>query len=85
MDGKRNYIYLFYERVAADSDGSSLPDAKYYKCWHGPRKTFKLTKAMRYSLTSTSHFDYNYNFIYYRLTSIFRHDWPSVIEVSSDA
>ena len=36
MDGKRNYIYLFYERVATDSDRSSLPDTKYYKCWHGP-------------------------------------------------
>ena len=53
MAGKKNYIYAFFEPVKVDDNGRSEPDAQYYKCWHGSRKTFKLTKAMRYSLTST--------------------------------
>lgn len=42
---------MFFEPVKVDDGGKSDPD-EYYKCWHGSRKTFKLTKAMRYSLTS---------------------------------
>lgn len=52
MDGKKNFVYLFYEPVPTDHDGSSDPGTKYYKCWHGSRKTFKLTAGMKYSLKS---------------------------------
>ncbi|KAF4620482.1 hypothetical protein D9613_001145 [Agrocybe pediades] len=49
MDGKKNFVYLFYEPVTTDADGSVVPNAKYYKCFHGARATFKVTKGMRHS------------------------------------
>lgn len=53
MGNKKNYIYLFFELVAADHNGNSAPDTKYYKCWHGARQIFKVSKAMKYSVKST--------------------------------
>jgi hypothetical protein len=53
MGNKKNYIYLFFEPVAADHNGVSTPDTKYYKCWHGARQIFKVSKAMKYSVKST--------------------------------
>ncbi|KAF4617983.1 hypothetical protein D9613_012957 [Agrocybe pediades] len=49
MDRKKNFVYLFYEPVTTDADGSVVPNAKYYKCFHGARATFKVTKGMRHS------------------------------------
>ena len=50
MDKKKNLIYLFYEPVNVDSDGTSIPGNKYYKCFHGSRKTLKLTPGMKHNL-----------------------------------
>lgn len=85
MEGKKNFIYLFYEHVVADSDGSSLPDAKYYKCWHGSRRTFELTKTMWYSLTSTWQRLISISVYIHYLTSTFRYDRTFVIEIPSYA
>ncbi len=85
MAGKKNYIYAFYEPVKVDDNGRSEPDAQYYKCWHGSRKTFKLTKAMRYSLTSTFtilSLLHGLPDTYY-LSTIVRYDRTLIIQVSS--
>ncbi|KAM6493884.1 hypothetical protein JOM56_010245 [Amanita muscaria] len=55
MNGKKNYIYLFYERVAADNDGHSQTDFKYYKCFHGQRKTYTLSPNMKHNLKNMIH------------------------------
>ncbi|KAF8154307.1 hypothetical protein B0H34DRAFT_818876 [Crassisporium funariophilum] len=47
---KRNPIYLFYEQVTQDGHGKSKPGSKYYKCYHGNRKTLVITKAMKGNL-----------------------------------
>lgn len=54
MDKKKNFIYLFFELRECDDYGVSAPDAKFYKCWHGARQTFKLSKTMKASLKSKS-------------------------------
>jgi hypothetical protein len=49
--GKRNPIYLFYEPVAVNEKGEVGEEGdKHYKCYHGNRKTFTISKAMNYSL-----------------------------------
>jgi hypothetical protein len=63
--GRRNPIYLFFEDVAGNPDGSSEEGVKYWKCWLGNRKVLKVTRAMNYSingmcsllLLSLQHFD----------------------------
>ncbi|KAF8065125.1 hypothetical protein FPV67DRAFT_1418769, partial [Lyophyllum atratum] len=47
---KRNPIYLFYEQVTRDAHGKSESGSKYYKCYHGNRKTLVITKAMKGNL-----------------------------------
>ncbi|KAF5366386.1 hypothetical protein D9758_009749 [Tetrapyrgos nigripes] len=47
---RQHPIYLFYEEVPTDADGTTEPGTKYYKCWHGNRKVYKITKAMRGNL-----------------------------------
>lgn len=54
MGNKRNFIYLFYELRTHDDHDKSEPQTKYYKCWHGARKTFKISKSMKHSVTSKS-------------------------------
>jgi hypothetical protein len=54
MNGKRNYIYLFYERVDADDKGNSQAGYKYYKCFHGQRKTYAITPNMKHNIKSKS-------------------------------
>lgn len=56
MDGKKNFIYLFYERVAADDGGVSQSNYKYYKCFHGQRKTYSVSPNMKHNLKSMSSF-----------------------------
>ena len=51
VSGKRNPIYLFYEEVKVNEQGEvGEAGDKHYKCYHGNRKTFTITKAMNYSL-----------------------------------
>ena len=51
VSGKRNPIYLFYEEVEVNEKGEVGEGGdKHYKCYHGNRKTFTITKAMNYSL-----------------------------------
>jgi hypothetical protein len=52
MNGKKNYVYLFYEQVGADDNGNSQPGFKYYKCFHGQRKTYSLSPNMKHNLKS---------------------------------
>ncbi|KAK0446615.1 hypothetical protein EV421DRAFT_1901468 [Armillaria borealis] len=48
---KRNPIYLFYESVDVDANGSSgSPGDQHYKCYHGNHKVLTIMKAMRSSL-----------------------------------
>ncbi|SJL11777.1 uncharacterized protein ARMOST_15186 [Armillaria ostoyae] len=48
---KQNPIYLFYESVDVDANGSSgSPGDRHYKCYHGNRKVLTITKAMWSSL-----------------------------------
>ncbi|KAF8152347.1 hypothetical protein B0H34DRAFT_664204, partial [Crassisporium funariophilum] len=49
--GKRNPIYLFYEEVKVNENGEVGEEGdKHYKCYHGNRKTFTISKRMNYSL-----------------------------------
>lgn len=49
--GKRNPIYLFYEQVNINQNGEHGEEGdKHYKCYHGSRKTFTITKKMNSSL-----------------------------------
>jgi hypothetical protein len=49
--GKRNPIYLFYEQVMVNEKGEVGEEGdKHYKCYHGRRKTFTISKVMNYSL-----------------------------------
>jgi hypothetical protein len=51
MSGKRNPIYLFYEEVKVNENGEAGEEGdKHYKCYHGNRKTFTISKKMNYSL-----------------------------------
>ncbi|KAJ3517257.1 hypothetical protein NLJ89_g623 [Agrocybe chaxingu] len=53
MAGKTsNPIYLFYEKVTTDADGTTSDGTKYFKCYHGTRKTVKITKGMKGSLNN---------------------------------
>jgi len=52
MRGKKNYIYLFFEQVSADNQGQSLPKYKYFKCFHGWRKTYTISLNMKHSIKS---------------------------------
>lgn len=54
MEKKKNYVYLFFELKEHDDHGISEPDSKYYKCWHGARQTFKISKTMKASVKSES-------------------------------
>lgn len=49
--GKRNPVYYFYEEIDVNKDGESgEPGDHHYKCYHGNRKVFTITKAMNSSL-----------------------------------
>ena len=50
---KRNPIYHFYEEWDSNNEGNpgNLGD-KHYRCYHGKRKIFTVSKAMNYSLHS---------------------------------
>ncbi|KAF8071963.1 hypothetical protein FPV67DRAFT_1412468, partial [Lyophyllum atratum] len=51
VSGKRNPIYLFYEEVLVNEKGEVGKEGdKHYKCYHGNRATFTISKAMNYSL-----------------------------------
>ncbi|CAA7268096.1 unnamed protein product [Cyclocybe aegerita] len=53
MAGKTsNPIYLFYKKVTTDADGTTGDGTKYFKCYHGTRKTVKITKGMKGSLNN---------------------------------
>ncbi|KAK7042062.1 Transposase-like protein [Favolaschia claudopus] len=43
----RSPIYLFYEDVECDSDGEKEDGSRYWKCRHGKRRIFTITKSMR--------------------------------------
>ncbi|KAF8170047.1 hypothetical protein K438DRAFT_1773969 [Mycena galopus ATCC 62051] len=48
----QNPIYLFYETVPKNENGSiGDPGDKHYKCHHGNRKIITITKGMRYNVT----------------------------------
>jgi len=48
---KRNPIYLFYESVTTNAEGTvGQPGDKHYKCYHGNRKILTITRAMKSSL-----------------------------------
>ncbi|KAF5319077.1 hypothetical protein D9758_018663 [Tetrapyrgos nigripes] len=46
----QNPIYLFFEEVHSDVDGSKEEGVKYFKCWHGSQRVLKITKKMRGNL-----------------------------------
>ncbi|CAA7267605.1 unnamed protein product [Cyclocybe aegerita] len=53
MAGKTsNPIYRFYKKVTTDADGMTSDGTKYFKCYHGTRKTVKITKGMKGSLNN---------------------------------
>ena len=53
--GPTNPIYLFYEEVSINANNvRGNPGDKFYKCYHGQRKTLTITKAMRSSLNGKS-------------------------------
>ncbi|KAJ3533021.1 hypothetical protein NMY22_g7505 [Coprinellus aureogranulatus] len=43
----RSPIYLFFEEVATDSSGNKTEGTRYYKCYHGQRRTLAITKKMK--------------------------------------
>lgn len=50
---KRNPIYYFYEVWDVNSEGDvGQPGDKHYRCYHGTRKIFTISKAMNHSLHS---------------------------------
>jgi hypothetical protein len=51
---RSNPIYLFYQDVEADTDGSKEEGATYFKCYLGNRKIQKITKKMNGSLNGMS-------------------------------
>ena len=52
---KRNPVYLFYEPVDLAADGSpGKPGDKHYRCLHGSKKVFTVTKAMNHNLNGSS-------------------------------
>lgn len=52
MQGKKNYIYLFFKQVSADDQDQSLPKYKYFKCFHGQQKTYTISPNMKHSIKS---------------------------------
>ncbi|KAJ7807655.1 hypothetical protein B0H14DRAFT_3763952 [Mycena olivaceomarginata] len=46
---KRNAIYHFFEQVDEHRDGSVEEGARYYKCYLGSRRVFKITRKMNYN------------------------------------
>ncbi|KIL54477.1 hypothetical protein M378DRAFT_92476 [Amanita muscaria Koide BX008] len=50
LNGKRNFIYLFYERVSVDEKCNTQPGYKYYKCFHGQRKTYSVSPNMKHNI-----------------------------------
>ncbi|CAA7257320.1 unnamed protein product [Cyclocybe aegerita] len=53
--GKRNNIYLFYEEVTTAADGTTVEGNRYYCCYHGSRKVFTITPAMKHSVKNMIH------------------------------
>ena len=50
---KQNPIYFFYEVWDVNSEGNiGQPGDKHYRCYHGTRKIFTISKAMNHSLHS---------------------------------
>ncbi|KAF5324671.1 hypothetical protein D9611_004416 [Ephemerocybe angulata] len=45
----QNPIYLFFKTVSQDSNGKSEPGSKYYECYHGNRRIFKITPKMKHN------------------------------------
>jgi hypothetical protein len=55
----RNAIYYFYDSVDRNDKGETgQPGDKHYKCLHGNRGVFTVTKASRYNLACTFTFFY---------------------------
>lgn len=49
----RSPIYLFYELVDQDADGSQLEGARYYKCYLGNRTIIMITAGSNYNTKSS--------------------------------
>ena len=52
----RNAIYYFFEKVDENADGSAEEGARYYKCYLGNRKIFKIGRKMNYNTNGASDF-----------------------------
>ncbi|KAJ3508846.1 hypothetical protein NMY22_g16486 [Coprinellus aureogranulatus] len=44
---RRSPIFLFFEEVETDSSGQKTEGTRYYKCYHGQRRTLSITKKMK--------------------------------------
>ena len=54
-DVKHNPIYYIYEDWGVNNEGNvGNPGDKHYRCCHGKRKIFTISKAMNYSLHSAT-------------------------------
>ncbi|KAJ7862488.1 hypothetical protein B0H14DRAFT_3612615 [Mycena olivaceomarginata] len=57
--GKRNVIYIFFEDVDTDADGTVVDGSCYYKCYLGNREIIEVPKSANYNIskaTSKAHF-----------------------------
>ncbi|KAJ7501664.1 hypothetical protein B0H11DRAFT_2224539 [Mycena galericulata] len=52
----RNAIYYFFEKVDENADGSVEEGARYYKCYLGNRKVFKIGRKMNYNTNGAPDF-----------------------------
>ncbi|KAJ7440563.1 hypothetical protein B0H11DRAFT_1750650, partial [Mycena galericulata] len=54
----KNPIYLFFDVVAKNSEGSTgKPGDKHYKCRHGNGRIITVTRAMRYNVGGACSFN----------------------------
>ncbi|KAJ7833966.1 hypothetical protein B0H14DRAFT_2591173 [Mycena olivaceomarginata] len=49
--GKRNVIYIFFEDVDTDADGTVVDGSCYYKCYLGNREIIEVPKSANYNIS----------------------------------
>ncbi|KAJ7321009.1 hypothetical protein DFH08DRAFT_970311 [Mycena albidolilacea] len=63
----RSPIYLLYELVAQDADGSQLEGARYYKCYLGNRTIISITAGSNYNTKSSLNKNFKGHFRLYEV------------------
>ncbi|KAF7333142.1 Transposase-like protein [Mycena venus] len=73
----RNPIYHFYEKLTTNADSEEEEGTVYWKCWHGNRKTFKITEAMHHNTSKLQqHLRKHFKPLYRLYQVLYKRDSP---------